>query len=120
MPDKNTFRFIKSKLKNSFIGDVSVVLVATVLAQVINFLALPYATDFFGLEGFGVFTLALSFSYIVLPFSTLKFEMALFVTKKEKERIKINSLTFFIGITFSLLLTLLHFLLPGYLNLIFK
>lgn len=114
------YNFIKTKLNNSFVGNVGVVLIATILAQLINFMALPYATDFFGVEGFGVYTLALSFSYIVLPFSTLKFELALFVTNKNEERKNINSLTFFISIVFSLMLTAIHFLVPGYLNKIFK
>ena len=89
--------------KSEFARNVTAVASGNAFSQIIPFFVAPIITRLFSPEDFGTLALFTSTAAFVQGFSTLKYESAIQIPKKEEDVINIMALSFFSVIFFSII-----------------
>lgn len=103
---KNLYRKFKS---NKFLKNVSILMSGTMLVQIIPMVISPLLTRIYTPEDFGIYTVFTSLITFLLIISTLRYEMAIILPKKNEDALSLVVASLIISlfltiITFSLLL----------------
>jgi len=91
-------------LRSELIGSASILVTGTVIAQLISIILQPFLRRYFSPEDFGLFSVYLSLVGIIIVVTTLRYDDAIVLPKKDKE--STNVLTFSVVISFFLNLLL--------------
>lgn len=91
--------FIKEKLKSN----VSIIMIGTIIAQAIPFLASPFLSRIFTPEDFGVFGVYYSIVTVISVFITGRYELAIMIPEKDANAIQLVGGSFLITTFFSVL-----------------
>lgn len=102
-------QYLKLKFyNNKFFKSILLVSGGTALAQILNVLTSPLITRIYSPEEYGVFTIFTSF-LMVFSFSSLKYELAIPIAKKDSEAINIMGLSIATLTTITILISVLLF-----------
>ena len=117
MPIKSYF---KEKLKHKFVKNFLTLLSGSVIGQSIVFLTIPILTRMFSEQAFGIFTLFSSTVILLKTLTTLNFELAIILPKREKDAINIFMFNIILIVLFNLILLLIIFLFKNNLASVLK
>jgi O-antigen/teichoic acid export membrane protein len=108
-------------LKSELFRDTSILISGTALAQLIPILLQPILRRFFTPQVFGAYSVYLSLVGILIVISSLRYELAIILPKKDRDAAGVFFLAFFLNLLFNILLLLAIILwkkkLLGFLNL---
>lgn len=94
----------KRFLSNKFLVSFSMLASGSIIAQLISILISPITTRLFTPEQFGLYTIIVTAVSIFGPIICLKYDMAIVVTKTEKDTYAVIKLCLLIGIPLSILI----------------
>ncbi|MFT4696367.1 MAG: O-antigen/teichoic acid export membrane protein [Urechidicola sp.] len=106
-------KYARNKLKlrkSTFLKDVSILSIGTIISQLINIGGLPFLTRLYNVEEFGNLALFMAFGSIVFSFSTLKLDLAIVKTEKRNEKMALIGISFIAIFFLSILATLCLFI----------
>ena len=93
-------------LKSELLGSASVLVTGTVIAQLISIILQPFLRRYFSPENFGLFSVYMSLVGIILIVTTLRYDDAIVLPKKDKESINVLTLSVLISFLLNSLLLL--------------
>jgi O-antigen/teichoic acid export membrane protein len=107
-------KFTTVLLRSELIRNTSILISGTTLAQLIPILLQPVLRRlYFSPEIFGAYSVYLSLIGILLVISSLRYELAIILPKKDSEAINIFFLTIFLNLIFNLVLIIIIFFLKN-------
>jgi O-antigen/teichoic acid export membrane protein len=98
--------------KSSFIRNVGVLMVGTILSQIVTLIAFPILARWYSPEEFGLFSLLTNAALFFGVFATLRYELAIVVAPDDETAIRVYRLTLAIAILYSIVVLLVTILLP--------
>jgi len=101
---KNTFFSIL--LKSELLRNTSILISGTALAQLIPILLQPILRRYFSPEIFGAYSVYFSLIGILIVISSLRYELAIILPKKDKDAISVFFLAILLNLLFNILLLL--------------
>jgi O-antigen/teichoic acid export membrane protein len=114
-------KYFQQLLKSELFRDTSILISGTALAQLIPILLQPILRRFFTPQVFGAYSVYLSLVGILIVISSLRYELAIILPKKDRDAAGVFFLAFFLNLLFNILLLLAIILwkkkLLGFLNL---
>jgi O-antigen/teichoic acid export membrane protein len=96
-------RIIQSLKKSELLRNTSVLISGTAIAQLIPVLLQPVLRRYYTPEAFGAYSVYLSLVGMLAIISSLKYDLAIILPKKDKDAANIFFLTLFISLAFNLL-----------------
>ena len=103
----NFLKFPNIFLKSELIRNATVLITGTVLAQLISILLQPLIRRLFSPESFGVYSVYVSLIGIITVVSSLRYDDAIVLPKKDKGSINLIGLSIFFSFIINLLLLLI-------------
>ena len=97
------------KNRSDFIKNISKLVAGTAAAQAISFLAAPVITRLYTPSDIGAFTFLISVAGCIVIVSTLRYEMAIVLSKDRKDSINLASLSLTIALGFAVLIACVLF-----------
>ena len=91
--------------KNEFLKNTSILVGGTIVAQLISILSSPVLSRIFTTEDFGLFATFMAIVGVFSNFSSLKYELAIVVEKRNDSAKRIQLLSYVIVLAFTLLFT---------------
>ena len=104
MPKLDFRYFTNYLLRSELLRSASILISGTVIAQMISILLQPLLRRFFSPESFGVFSVYLSLTGIVVVISSLRYDDAIVLPKNDKESANVLGLSLIISIIINSLL----------------
>jgi O-antigen/teichoic acid export membrane protein len=102
---KNNIKsYIRHLLKSELLRNTSVLISGTLIAQVIPVLLQPFLRRFFSPDTFGAYSVYLSIVGILIMLTSLRYESAIVLPKRDKEAANLLALALAINFIFSLLI----------------
>jgi O-antigen/teichoic acid export membrane protein len=95
---------IRNIFKSDIVKNISVLSLMTAIAQVIPFLAQIYLRRVIPKPEFGIYAVFLAISSITVIISTLRYEMAIVIPKRNKDAANVMALSIIISLAINLLL----------------
>ena len=106
----------KTYIKSSFVKNILALFTGSALAQLIIFLIIPILTRLFDEEAFGVYALFTSTIFLLKTLSTLCYELAIILPKRDKDAINLLVFSSLIVFLFSLLILIVIILFQHQIN----
>jgi O-antigen/teichoic acid export membrane protein len=100
-------------LKSEMVRNATVLMSGTVIAQLLSILLQPILRRLFTPESFGIYSVYLSLTGIIIVISSLRYDDAIVLPKSDKESVNLIGLSLVFNLTISLLIFVLVFLLGG-------
>lgn len=94
---------IKNSIKTEFVRNSLTLISGTTIAQLIAILTTPILSRIYTTEDFGVLSVYMSICSLLAVVSTLRYEMAVILPKKEKDAINVIALSFIISLFWSII-----------------
>ncbi|HAF28018.1 MAG TPA: hypothetical protein DCG75_03125 [Bacteroidales bacterium] len=104
---KNNKIFHSLTISAELFKNTSILISGTVLAQLIPILLQPLLRRYYTPETFGAYTVYLSIIGILIVVTSLKYELAIILPKKEKEAANVFFLALILNFLFNILITIL-------------
>jgi len=118
---KNRYKlFITHFLNSELLRNTSVLISGTVIAQLVPIFLQPFLRRYFTPESFGAFSVYSSIVGILIIVSSLKYEQAIVLPKKDKESLNLVVLSLILNSLFSLVLLAIVLLFNDRLLLLFN
>lgn len=111
---------IKRIIKSNYIGNLSIQLVGTFIAQIIPIVISPILSRLYKEEAFATLTLFMAIIGVLAVPNAGRYNIAIVRAKDEKEAEELYQISIIITILYNLLLLLLIFILYSYLNKHYK
>lgn len=103
----NNRLFYNDLLKSELLKSATILISGTVLAQLVSVLLQPVLRRFFTPESFGVFSVYLSLVGILTVISSLRYDDAIVLPRKDKDSMNIIALSLLINLSFNILVFLI-------------
>lgn len=111
---KFDFKYFTGKfLRSELIRSASILISGTVIAQMISILLQPLLRRFFNPQSFGIYSVYLSLIGIIIVISSLRYDDAIVLPRKDKESANLLALSLIFSFLFDLLLFLIVLLFGG-------
>ena len=94
--------------KNTFLRNILIVSSGTAIAQSISIFTTPIITRFYSPDEFGLFSIVFAVISVMASFSTLRYEVAIPIEKKDKDAKAIIKLCFLILTTLTILIVIIQ------------
>ena len=93
----------KNLLNNHYLKNFLTLFSGSVVGQLIVFISIPFLTRVFSQEAFGVYALFTSSILLLKPLTTLNYELAIILPKRDKDAINIFAFNILIIFSFSII-----------------
>lgn len=103
--------YFKTILKNKFFKNFLILFSGSAIGQLIILATIPLLTRVFSIEAFGVYALFSSSIILLKPLSSLNYELAIILPKRNKDAINILAFNLIFILLFNIILFLILFIL---------
>jgi O-antigen/teichoic acid export membrane protein len=104
---KSKSTFLTILLKSELLRDTSILISGTTFAQLIPIILQPILRRYFSAEIFGAYSVYLSLVGILIVISSLRYDLAIILPKKDKEAVNVFFLALLINFLFNILILLI-------------